>query len=145
MSVLKTHINRLTQALAEAREIISNLLPMAEQARAQVSHDGSCGPWESCDAECMAAHYDTKSIGRALDFLRDNTGEGFVTVVIGDEVQYHDEEETAADLYIQLALQAEQLKTLRNRLDSMLGRPIVLPSKAINTCINCDSVIQTNE
>jgi hypothetical protein len=145
MSGVTTHIKRLTQALAEAREIISNLLPMAEQARTQVSHDGSCGPWESCDSECMAAYYDTKNIGRAEDFLRDNTGEGFVTVVIGDEVQYHDEEETAADPYIQLALQAEQLETLRKRLDVIQVRPIVLPSKAINTCINCDSVIQTNE
>lgn len=45
---------------------------MAEQAATQVPHDGSCGPWESCDADCMQAYYDSRTLLTARDFIKEH-------------------------------------------------------------------------
>ena len=65
-------IKSLTSSLAAACEVIQGLLPMAEQAETKVPHHGSCGPWESCDADCMQAHHDSKTLCTARDFIKEH-------------------------------------------------------------------------
>lgn len=42
------------------RDLLARLLPLAEMGAARKGHEGSCGPWEYCDAECMYAYADAK-------------------------------------------------------------------------------------
>ena len=67
---------QLISAAPDLLESLKEILPIAEIGAAKPGHDGPCGPWASCDCECMQAAYDSESLWKARAAIRKAEGEG---------------------------------------------------------------------
>lgn len=71
IGALRARVAGLEGALERLRAIGSNLLSMAEAGASKPGHEGGCGPWEYCDADCSAAYYDACLLKEARNLFRD--------------------------------------------------------------------------
>lgn len=61
---------QLVSAAPDLLEALKAILPLAENGAATPGHEGACGPWASCDCECMAAYYDSEKLSLAYAAIR---------------------------------------------------------------------------
>lgn len=66
---------QLVSAAPDLLEALKAILPMAENGAATPGHEGPCGPWSSCDCECMAAYYDGQKLSLAYAAIRKAEGD----------------------------------------------------------------------
>ena len=65
---------QLISAAPDLLEALKEILPMAELGAAKPGHEGSCGPWASCDCGCMQAAYASESLLKARKAIRKAEG-----------------------------------------------------------------------
>lgn len=66
---------QLVSAAPDLLEALKAILPLAENGAATPGHEGACGPWSSCDCECMAAYYDGQKLSLAYAAIRKAEGD----------------------------------------------------------------------